>query len=424
MGCTSTGFAILDPAHADPGPGGRSDRGARNRRQVRRPRHSLARHTRPAPGFRAGARASGDQHRDAACSSGAGLRAGPHPGPGGSPARNPPALQENRFDSAGAHRLGTRGAAGRSSARARDLRARLPRTGPRGAPGPAVRERCAGGGDGICPRSFEPHPRERHSARAGGAGRGPRVRGFRGTRGEIGAGYLRLRRGEHGGRRSDRSPIHASDIPRVLAAQGAVPVFADSGELAERLAPGIYVCDGESTADVDRVAERLARQPSGWLAAGPAALAEAIAERLRPGAVARPAWPVVRTCLIVNGSLHPVSLAQVRYAAERGCAGGSGWDLLPLPEAAGLSGQAYAARLGEAVRAAIQARLPDALVIFGGDTAAAILRALGCTALRPVGELLPGVPLARLERRALWLISKAGGFGPPDVLCALRNLLS
>ncbi|HZT31537.1 MAG TPA: four-carbon acid sugar kinase family protein [Bryobacteraceae bacterium] len=224
--------------------------------------------------------------------------------------------------------------------------------------------------------------------------------------------------------RDPLNPIHASDIPRVLAAQGAVPVFADSGELAERLAPGIYVCDGESTADVDRVAERLARQPSGWLAAGPAALAEAIAERLRPGAVARPAWPVVRTCLIVNGSLHPVSLAQVRYAAERGCAGGSGWDLLPLPEAAGLSGQAYAARLGEAVRAAIQARLPDALVIFGGDTAAAILRALGCTALRPVGELLPGVPLARLERRALWLISKAGGFGPPDVLCALRNLLS
>lgn len=54
--------------------------------------------------------------------------------------------------------------------------------------------------------------------------------------------------------RDPLNPIHASDIPRVLAAQGAVPVFADSVELAERLAPGIYVCDGESTADVDRVA--------------------------------------------------------------------------------------------------------------------------------------------------------------------------
>ena len=67
----------------------------------------------------------------------------------------------------------------------------------------------------------------------------------------------------------------------------------------------------------------------------------------------------------------------------------------------------------------------DALVVFGGDTAFEILRALECTVLRPVGEIVPGVPLSRIsyDGRDLIIMTKAGGFGPVDILATIRSLL-
>jgi uncharacterized protein YgbK (DUF1537 family) len=64
----------------------------------------------------------------------------------------------------------------------------------------------------------------------------------------------------------------------------------------------------------------------------------------------------------------------------------------------------------------------DALVVFGGDTAFGIHKALGGQPFEVWGEVLPGVPLSRSGD--LFWITKAGGFGAADVLCGIRRILT
>ena len=97
------------------------------------------------------------------------------------------------------------------------------------------------------------------------------------------------------------NPIRDSHVPTVL---GAVPAV---------------VVDGESDSDVRDVARRACGSETPPLLAGPAALAGALVDfvplsrgRVRP-------LPQVPRCLVVNGSLHPVSAAQIKSARDHGC---------------------------------------------------------------------------------------------------------
>lgn len=67
----------------------------------------------------------------------------------------------------------------------------------------------------------------------------------------------------------------------------------------------------------------------------------------------------------------------------------------------------------------------QALVATGGDTAIAILTASGNPALRVLGDLMPGIPYARIRigGTPLWLVTKAGGFGSRDTFRDLARLL-
>jgi uncharacterized protein YgbK (DUF1537 family) len=77
-----------------------------------------------------------------------------------------------------------------------------------------------------------------------------------------------------------------------------------------------------------------------------------------------------------------------------------------------------AAALARNVVRLLRSRRPGALVATGGDTAVAILHALGCDAVQVMGDLLPGIPYCRiqLDTRPIWLVSKAGGFGAREAL--------
>ena len=77
---------------------------------------------------------------------------------------------------------------------------------------------------------------------------------------------------------------------------------------------------------------------------------------------------------------------------------------------------------------------PDAVFVIGGDTAFAVIAALGLPPLIPLGELVAGVPITRIgasdlqealprRTRDLLLITKAGGFGEADVFDQVRNRL-
>jgi D-threonate/D-erythronate kinase len=186
--------------------------------------------------------------------------------------------------------------------------------------------------------------------------------------------------------RDPLNPIHDSRIPA---------------------APGVEIRDAQSPEEVGAIAEEFLRGEGTLLAAGPAAFAEAIARRIDLPRAAVPAFPWVRRCLIINGSPHPRSAGQI--AAFRGAAG---WLVCPDPPPG-------------AVGRRLDAECFDALIIFGGDTAYAIMEALGVHVLRPVGDIVPGVPLSRFEfgGRELCLITKAGGFGDIGILQTIRERL-
>jgi uncharacterized protein YgbK (DUF1537 family) len=179
----------------------------------------------------------------------------------------------------------------------------------------------------------------------------------------------------------------------------------------------VEVVDGETPDDVLAVAAGIAAADPPPLCAGPAGLAGALAQLLgaRFANEAR-AWPRLPRCLVVNGSLHPVSAAQVALARDAGCLG-VGWRL--FNEDPGGAGMERAARTGELVRRQIEASPVDALVVFGGDTTVGIHRAMGGGSFESCAEIAPGVPLSRCGD--LFWITKAGGFGAADILCQIRK---
>ncbi len=72
-----------------------------------------------------------------------------------------------------------------------------------------------------------------------------------------------------------------------------------------------------------------------------------------------------------------------------------------------------------ALAAGLVARGTGQLIVAGGETAGAVVRALGVTALRIGPEIDPGVPWTvtlwpDARRRPLALALKSGNFGTPD----------
>jgi uncharacterized protein YgbK (DUF1537 family) len=185
-------------------------------------------------------------------------------------------------------------------------------------------------------------------------------------------------------------PVATNDIRALLERQGA-PLQR------------IEIHDGSTDGDVHAAAKRILKEPAPRLAAGPAALAGELAALLGL-APHTPDWPAVPACLVVNGSAHPASAAQLLYARQHGLER-KGWRLGTRGEASGA---------------------PGALVLFGGDTAREILRGFGDPTLHPLGEIMPGVPVSWFahEGRRWTLVTKAGGFGEPDLLVRLHAMLN
>jgi uncharacterized protein YgbK (DUF1537 family) len=181
------------------------------------------------------------------------------------------------------------------------------------------------------------------------------------------------------------------------------------------------VFDGQEPGDVLRAADTILASAF-RIVAGPAAIAGALATRL--GRPAEVEWPTIRSCLVVAGSLHEVSSRQIDCALASGAISmdeDAPWRLLQweIPHAA--DPLEVAEETGQRVRRQLDSRDYDGLLVFGGDTAFGILQCLGSPAVRPVGEILPGVPVSAIVGREEVLITKAGGFGAPDLVARLRS---
>jgi uncharacterized protein YgbK (DUF1537 family) len=268
------------------------------------------------------------------------------------------------------------------------------------------------------------------------------------------------------------TPLRESSIVRLLASQSRFPVLhldapyhlaaGNSGSLGQPKGEGrIVVCDAQNEADLAAIvaaAEALAAAGGGRaLLVGAGGLARALASSSLKGRGSTwqrpPGGTHLQEVIVACGSLHPAARAQLRAltAAPRRHV-----TVLATPEPeeeirqdqagqdqarAGADPQAAVARLAAAVRARLDARAgqgeqetqamravgAQALVVTGGDTLAAVLRALAARGVDLEEEIAPGVPAGRLfggPWAGLRIVSKAGGFGPPDLLLEIVAYLA
>ena len=84
-----------------------------------------------------------------------------------------------------------------------------------------------------------------------------------------------------------------------------------------------------------------------------------------------------------------------------------------------------AENLGQVAGQVIKRTSLGLLTVFGGDTLVAIASALGWRGLLPRDEILPGVTISEVAGREgeFTLITKAGGFGPENVLRQVKDVL-
>ncbi|SDJ02686.1 four-carbon acid sugar kinase family protein [Billgrantia gudaonensis] len=222
--------------------------------------------------------------------------------------------------------------------------------------------------------------------------------------------------------------------------------FAAAGVALSRYRPGDdglpdrdCVADAESAQDLARLYDAALSQRDAWLMVGAAGLATAIAQRCfgRLGAAELPLRRVTHRLYAV-GSRSPRALEQLArlqaaapllpvchaLAAHQSDSVAPARLLVPGGDGDGQSPAAVARAMGQGVAEAVASWPPEGrglLFLTGGDTAMAALDRLGAGFIRVEAEWAPGVALGYLDGDSRRLVmTKAGGFGAPDLLQRLH----
>ena len=244
-----------------------------------------------------------------------------------------------------------------------------------------------------------------------------------------------------------RTPAPAESLEALFARIGTVRRMRPGESLPGRPGDGIVVADAETHAHLSRLAAFVGEHAKEVLAVGSDGLAAGLASRFgtraRPARIAGGAGRIV---LFALGSRAGTTAEQ----ADRLRAANPG---LPVVEAP--AGRLDPSSVGRAAdsSAAVVVRVPPrprgdpgavvrafaagvrravedlggpgrlaALVATGGDTAEAILDAFDVSVLDVLGEFRPGIPVSRAVPpggAALTVVSKAGGFGTPELFAEL-----
>src|SRR5439155_759662 len=200
-------------------------------------------------------------------------------------------------------------------------------------------------------------------------------------------------------------------IPLGRVREGGRPLTAR----LVRLAGMVIVADAETDADLDTLVEAVLELDSPPLLVGAAGLALALARRLGLAA-ARVDPPTGERWLIVAGSQHPATRRQVEAARQ------AGLTVLATPDAPQPDRAGAVTDLAAQARARLDAGPVDVVLVTGGETLVALYHALGAERLDLEGAPRPGLALGRLRapgREPLTVVTKAGGFGEPDLFVSL-----
>ena len=238
--------------------------------------------------------------------------------------------------------------------------------------------------------------------------------------------------------RAELAAIEAVVKPAVTVVAPAFPaqgrvvrggrVFVHGSPLAREAPVGLR--DAETDEDLDRiVAAGLADgRRVLWVGSGGLARRLASALSLDPSPVPLPA--VAGPIAVVVGSAAPEAHEQLARLEAAGVpvarddstpAVDTDFALAVTPPADTRLSRAAARALADRV-APLWPRL-GGMILTGGETARAVLSAVGATALRVVGEVEPGVPISLAEPFELPVVTKAGAFGDADVLVRARDAL-
>ncbi|MGM0675041.1 MAG: four-carbon acid sugar kinase family protein [Spirochaetota bacterium] len=281
--------------------------------------------------------------------------------------------------------------------------------------------------------------------------------------------------------RDVRNPVESSSVVEIISQQASVPTQLVSIDQVHAGAPlaarprRIAICDAESVADLRAIRDWLKTQKVRYQAAGCGGFASQLPDVWElpsygagPGAGAaergsagpcpagpRPGHPphtfeapaepaagaattesselgdaVARGMLVVCGSRHARSREQVSAASSAEAFTSLGPEndgfaiISSSPEDSG-DPDSVARNLAHEVFERMRRSPPAVLGVFGGDTAAAVLDALEVRVIRPLFEFEAGVVGSAIESRPLpetrLLITKAGGFGSPELLIRVRN---
>jgi uncharacterized protein YgbK (DUF1537 family) len=205
-------------------------------------------------------------------------------------------------------------------------------------------------------------------------------------------------------------------------------------------ADGFFLCDAETEEQLQAIVAAGKRMTEPILWCGSAGLARALAGPANPRQAFVPEAPL----LMLIGSNHAVARAQhAAIAAQRPALvkklGASAVESA-VAAAAGMIDHGASAVLVvdlpadspearpvlEETFRLIAARMPRPGCLFatGGETLYGLLQALGAASLLATGELMPGVPHARIAGgrwHDLPVVAKSGGFGQPDLLIRLAE---
>jgi uncharacterized protein YgbK (DUF1537 family) len=184
-----------------------------------------------------------------------------------------------------------------------------------------------------------------------------------------------------------------------------------------RLVGTVALADAETDADLDTLARAALASLPVPLLAGSAGLASALARAL--GFQGAPVdLPEGRRWLILAGSRHPATRRQVDRAREANLL------VVSSPDVDRAERPALARDLAAQARRLVDGAAADLVVVTGGETALALLQALGASRIDLVGAPAPGLALGYVSlpgRPPLPVITKAGAFGDDDLLASLAR---
>ena len=262
------------------------------------------------------------------------------------------------------------------------------------------------------------------------------------------------------------APVPCSEVKSLLRPQSKLPVILHGENQPKE--PFIEVYDAQSDEDLQLIARALRDGDRLAALAGCAGFSAVLPDVLglktgKPETIRGPG-----TLLVLCGSLHPVTRAQIKAAEQAGfvrfqvppevklgiqealprrkalmesiadaCRGeravivdandGGATDAyvaehgIPLSQVRG----AVSRSMGAIGVELIQAGVHRTLLITGGDTLQGFAASAGRYSLDPVAEILPGVVRARLELdgKRLDIITKSGGFGDERLLTTVASRL-